>query len=64
MLISSVKLGNKIMSTNKEKIKILDLETRPSKETDLLQLLSQDDLKGVCGGVGFVVIIGDDIGGI
>ncbi|NEO80699.1 hypothetical protein [Moorena sp. SIO4G3] len=52
------------MSTNKEKIKILDLETRPSKETDLLQLLSLDDLKGVCGGVGFVVIIVDDIAGI
>ncbi|WP_158516963.1 hypothetical protein [Moorena producens] len=50
------------MSTNKEKILILDLETRPSKETDLLQLLSLDDLKGVCGGVGFVVT--EDITGV
>ncbi|NEO35658.1 MAG: hypothetical protein F6J90_04715 [Moorea sp. SIOASIH] len=49
------------MSTNKEKIKILDLETRPSKETDLRKL-SLDDLKGVCGGVGFVVI--EDIAGV
>ena len=33
----------------KEKIKIQDLETRPSEETDLL-LLSQDDLGGIGGG--------------
>ncbi|WAN69511.1 hypothetical protein BJP36_36065 [Moorena producens JHB] len=32
----------------KEKIKILDLETRPSQETDL-QELSVDDLNGVVG---------------
>ncbi|NEQ10838.1 MAG: hypothetical protein F6K37_34450 [Moorea sp. SIO4E2] len=37
----------------KEKIKILDLETTPSQETDLLKLLSDEELKVVKGGWGF-----------
>ncbi|NEO35657.1 MAG: hypothetical protein F6J90_04710 [Moorea sp. SIOASIH] len=39
----------------KEKIKILDLETRPSQETDLLKL-SQDDQKKVVGGIRFASV--------
>ncbi|AOY79009.1 hypothetical protein BJP36_02900 [Moorena producens JHB] len=42
-------LGNKIMSTNKAKIKIKDIETRPSQDIDLLKL-SQEELGKVVGG--------------
>ncbi len=53
----------------KEKIKILDLETRPSQETDLLQL-SDDELNRVMGGHhisrhhGMIMIIMEDLDSI